>query len=162
MKNLIIVGYGNPDRGDDGVSWHMLRELLDEHKPELDVDDILSGDVTSLKKGIDIWFNLQLLPEISELLTDYEKAVFIDAHTAEIEADVNLEKIEPVYLNSPFTHHVTPSTCLSLAESINGRYPESWLLSIRGFEFQFERELTARTRELVKKARKLLDEKFLE
>lgn len=162
MKNLLIVGYGNPDRGDDGVAWHMLKKLLNEHKPELNADDLLAGDITHLNKNTDIWFNLQLLPEISELLSNYKKAVFIDAHTSEIEVDVNLEKIESVYLNSPFTHHVTPSTCLSLAESINGYAPESWLLSIRGYEFRFERELTTRTRDLVNDGMRLLKEKFLE
>ncbi len=162
MKKLLIVGYGNPDRGDDGVAWHILKELLKEHNPDLDAEELLSGDITSLDGNADTWFNLQLLPEISELLSNYEKAVFLDAHTAEIEADVNLEIIKPVYLNSPFTHHVTPSTCLSLAESISGYAPESWLLSIRGYEFQFKRELTTRTRELVSKAKKVLREEFLE
>jgi len=161
MKKLLIVGYGNPDRGDDGVAWHMLKELLKEHKPDLDAEDLLSGDIASLDGETDTWFNLQLLPEISELLSDYEKAVFIDAHTAEIKAEINLEKIEPVFLNSPFTHHVTPSTCLSLVESINGYAPESWLLSIRGYEFRFERELTTRTRDLANKAVKILRKEFL-
>ena len=27
MKKSLIIGYGNPDREDDGVAWHILRAL---------------------------------------------------------------------------------------------------------------------------------------
>ena len=27
MKKILLLGYGNPDREDDGVAWHILRAL---------------------------------------------------------------------------------------------------------------------------------------
>lgn len=162
MKKTLLLGYGNPDRGDDGIAWHILNKLLEDKDIFEEQDDLLNADLTHLDENVDIWFNLQLLPEVSELLAKYEKAIFIDAHTSEIQNDINIETVEPLYLNSPFTHHVTPSTCLALAEAISGKYPKSWLLSIRGYEFKFERDLTLKTKEIAGKALKLLKEKFLE
>ena len=150
MNKLIILGYGNPDRGDDGVAWHLLDQLL---KSEGFFEtDLFVSEITDLNGKADIWFNFQLLPEISELIAKYEKALFIDAHTGEIDEEINFQKIEPDFQNSPFTHHFTPSSCLALAESIAGKYPEAWLLSIKGYNFEFSRELSPKTRELSKVA----------
>ena len=159
MKRTILLGYGNPDRGDDGVAWHFLHCLLRKyHKENL---DLLDFEVFPLTNSVDIWFNLQLLPETSETIANYDQAIFIDAHTGEIRQDINLQIIEPKYLNSPFTHHITASTVLSLAKSIAGKYPEAWLLSIRGFEFEFDRILSKRTNQLITQALRLFEKEFL-
>ena len=159
MKKTILLGYGNPDRGDDGVGWHFLQQLIAKYKIE-DVD-LFTSDVIPISDSIDIWFNLQLLPEISETIAKYEQVIFIDAHTGGIEKEINLQSVKPKYLNSPFTHHITPSMVLYLTKSISGTYPESWLLSIRGFDFQFKRSLTEGTEKLITKALKLCEERFL-
>lgn len=159
MKKTILLGYGNPDRGDDGVAWHLLNELLREHGKDI---DLFESDVFPLTDQVDIWFNLQLLPEISETIAKYERVIFIDAHTGEIKEDINLQPVEPHYLSSPFTHHITPSTVLSLADALADQCLESWLLSIRGFEFKFERSLTKKTKTLARKALKILEERFLQ
>ena len=85
IKNLLL-GYGNPDRGDDGVAWHILQTLFDE-KNMRDVD-LFCCDFIPLNEQTDVWFNFQLLPEISEILKNYHKAVFLDAHTGEIQEDI--------------------------------------------------------------------------
>jgi len=154
MKKTILLGYGNPDRGDDGVAWHILQTLFkDKGMPDV---DLFCCDFVPYNETTDVWFNFQLLPEISEILKKYQRAIFLDAHTGEILEDIRFAEVKPVYSNSPFTHHMTPSALLALTESINGEYPLSWLLSIRGFEFEFNRELTAKTRELAEQAIQML------
>jgi len=148
MKKTILLGYGNPDRGDDGVAWHFLQKLVSKFEAE-DVD-LLTSDI------------IRISPELSEAIANYERAIFIDAHTGEIQKDINLQKVEPKYMSSPFTHHMTPSTVLSLTNSFGGKCPDSWLLSIRGYEFNFERFLTERTSKLISEALILFEEQFLE
>ncbi len=159
MKETIFLGYGNPDRGDDGVAWHILKTLFAE-KGNNDID-LFDLDVNPLTEKVDVWFNFQLLPEISELIVDYKKAVFIDAHTGEIKEDLNFQEIKPAYQNAPFTHHMTAASLLAVTESIHGHYPQSWLLSVRGYSFKFEQSLTPRTLELSNKAMALLRHNFL-
>lgn len=157
-KNLLI-GYGNPDREDDGASYIILTTLLKQFGKQ--DSDIFSSEITELNKHTDILFNFQLLPEFAELIADYAYVVFIDAHTGEIEEEIQLKQIDPTPTFSPFTHHFSPASCLALAQSMTGECPEGWLLSIRGYEFGFFRGLTDKTQALVDKALVIIQEKFL-
>ena len=160
MKSTIFIGYGNPDREDDGVAWHLLNKVLaDCHCSQ---SDLFSSDVIPVQAGLDIWFNFQLLPEMADTIADYDRALFIDAHTGAIEEDVSYYSIEPEFQNSPFTHHFTAASCLAVAQSLKGHYPASKMLSIRGYQFSFSRDLSEKTADLVEQAYKLLKQDFLE
>ena len=159
LKKNLFIGYGNPDRGDDGASYQLLITLLKESgKPD---NDIFSSEITELNEKVDILFNFQLLPEFAEIVSNYERVLFIDAHTGEIQEEIRITPIEATPQFSPFTHHFSPASCLALAQSITGRHPEGWLISMRGYEFGFDRELTEKTQVLVDQALKIIKEKFL-
>jgi len=160
MEKTLIIGYGNPDRGDDGVAWHLLNRILNETGCR--ENDLFASDIIQSKQGLDIWFNFQLLPEMAETVALYDRVVFIDAHTGAIQDEISLVPVLPQYQNSPLTHHFTPSSCLALAESLAGKYPQAWLLSVRGYQFAFNRELSLQTRALVEKAFGILWKEFLE
>ena len=160
MKNNLFIGYGNPDRGDDGVAYHLFTTLINDFGKK-DVD-LYSLDTTSLDANNDIMFNFQLVPEFTETIAQYQQVVFIDSHTGDIEGSINFESIEPNYQYSPFTHHFSPSSCLAVTQSLTGRLPKAWLLPIRGFQFGFSRELSDRTRELVDQALVIIRSEFFE
>jgi len=159
-RKLLLFGYGNPDRGDDGAAYHIIKQLL--KASDINEDDIFSAEVVKLNENTDILFNFQLLPEYADLLTEYDRVIFIDAHTAEIEEELKLQPLQPNFQYSPFTHHFSPSSCLALAKSLKGNAPQAWLLSIRGYHFGFDRNLSQRTSELVNEALKILKTRFLE
>jgi hydrogenase maturation protease len=150
-EKTIILGYGNPDRSDDGVAWYVLEGIAKRFGQPFVYESIEAG-LVNLSKDTHLWFNLQLIPEVAEELTDYQQAIFIDAHTAEIEEEIKISPIEPEFQNSPFTHHLTAATCLSLAKTLYGKYPHSMLISIRGYDFSFSHSLSQKTKELAEKA----------
>jgi len=76
MKNNLFIGYGNPDRGDDGAAYHLFIALLNDFGKNN--ADLFSSDTTSLNATTDILFNFQLLPEFSEMIAQYQQVVFID------------------------------------------------------------------------------------
>ena len=136
------------------MAWHVLRSVATEfglELPERPEDPLLE-----VKPGLTLSFGLQLMPEAAEIIAQYERVCFIDAHTGRVENLVNLEKIQPKYVNSPFTHHLTPHTCLSIAATLYGKAPEAVLVSIRGFEFGFSQELSEQTQALVPAARQAI------
>jgi hydrogenase maturation protease len=147
---VLILGYGNIDRQDDGVAWHVLVAVMKRlgiQPPDLEEDElpIQSGEY-------EFQFHLQLMPELADDLDKYDKVVLIDAHTGNVPDEVHTEIVAPQYQSSPFTHHMTAATLLSLCDVIHHRIPATLLVSVRGYEFQFTRSLSDRTRDLIETA----------
>lgn len=142
MKKVLLIGYGNPDREDDGVAWHILHQLaikLGLPSPESYEDEFPESAL------IDFAFYLQLTPEMAEDISAYEYVCFVDAHTGNIPEPVRLIDVESEFQHSPFTHHLTPQSLLSMCETIYGKKPEAVLLSVLGHRFLFSRELSEET-----------------
>ena len=146
MKTLFL-GYGNIDRQDDGVAWHLLCEVMRRlncpppRDPEGEMP-LVFGDYT-------FDFHLQLVPELADDLGGYDRICIMDAHTGNVPNEINIEMVTPYYQTSPFTHHMTASTLLSLCEVIHKRIPETILVSVRGYEFLFTRSLSSATQALI-------------
>ena len=153
MKTLLILGYGNPDREDDGVAWHILRALtirLGLAAPESYEDEFPEF------ASIDFAFHLQLTPELAEDINAYEYVCFVDAHTGNIAEPVRLIPVESEFQASPFTHHLTPQSLLSLCETLYKQKPEAALVSVLGYRFLFSRQLSTETTQLVPQAVELI------
>lgn len=147
VKDTIIIGYGNPDRQDDGVAWHIMRAvaeglhfsapLLPEEPFNINTDQI------------EFVFNLQLMPEYGELISNFKRVCFIDAHTGAIPEEIRGIEINAVYQRTPFTHHMTPQTCLEIARMVYHATPDAFLVSVRGYKFGFSNLLSKKTERLV-------------
>jgi hydrogenase maturation protease len=150
MKKTLILGYGNLDRQDDGVAWHILEKvalLLNRQLPETIEDTFID-----LGDNPDLLFQLQLTPELADDLKNYQRVCFVDAHTGSIENNLNIVPINACFQNSPFTHHMTPETLLSFVDTLYHCMPEAILISVRGYEFNFERHLSDATESLAVQA----------
>lgn len=91
---------------------------------------------------MDFLFFLQLTPEMAEDISHYERVCFVDAHTGDIPEPVRLVEVESEFQRSPFTHHLTPQSLLSMCEVIYKKKPRAALISVRGYHFGFSRELS--------------------
>lgn len=152
----LILSYGNVDRQDDGVAWHVLKQvatLLHLPPPE----DAGKG-FWEASENVDFIFQLQLTPELAETVALYDQVVFIDAHTGNVPQEIHLEAVDPVFTTSPFTHHMTAAACMYLVSSLYRAKTQAILVSIRGYEFGFSEELSPRTAALVQPAaEKIID-----
>ena len=147
---VLIIGYGNPDRQDDGVGYQALVRLakaLDRPFPLDAYDDIQPGG-----RNPDLWFDLQLKPEMAEAISRYDQVFFIDAHTGAVPDDLSWRELSPVFQSSPLTHHLTPESALSLCETLYGKKPAAILISIRGYEFGFSSTLSLETEQFLNQA----------
>jgi Ni,Fe-hydrogenase maturation factor len=171
MLKTLIIGYGNPDREDDGVAWHVLEKLAHQFdSPIATVDELAlasqvtyssgeteadegKGSLLSLaQRPVHLAFALQLTPEMAETLAQYKQVCFIDAHTGAYPEEIRVAPVEPGYQASPFTHHLTPESCLTLAETLSGHVPAGLMVSIRGYRFGYGVELSDQTAALVDEA----------
>jgi hydrogenase maturation protease len=150
LTRTLIVGYGNADRQDDGAAWYVLAGIA--RRLGRPVPDAPEEGFFPEGTDIDLWYDLQLAPEMSEDFAQYERICFVDAHTGNIEEEVLLQPVEGSPATSAFTHHLTPAACMAFTRTIYKKTPEAMLLSVRGYHFGFERELSPRTTELVDQA----------
>lgn len=152
---ILILGYGNQDRQDDGVAWHILvdvRKKLGYSDPfQIDEDFDSQEDLVFV-------FQLQLTPEMAEDIAVFDRICFLDAHTGAVQEDIHFEHLSPVYQHSPLTHHLTANSLLSILQTMTKKIPDAIQISVRGYEFGYSTELSPKTDELVSKAsQKVID-----
>jgi hydrogenase maturation protease len=149
-QRTLVIGYGNADRQDDGVAWHVLaalRRQLGKPAPEVDGEAFEPDG-----ENPDFLFALQLTPEMAETLVDYQRVCFVDAHTGNVPEEIHFSQLQAKYQRSPFTHHLTPETLLALCEQLYSQTPNAILVSVRGYQFGFECALSPETQALVEPA----------
>jgi len=154
VGKTLVVGYGNLDREDDGVAWHVLVRLaegLGLPPPAQDSDGLPQVDDQP-----DLLCLLQLDPGLAEVIAGYDRVCFVDAHTGAYPQDIRFAHIEGQFQASPFTHHMTPETCLALAQTLHGCVPNGMVLSVKGHQFGFSNTLSPATAELAEQATQVL------
>jgi hydrogenase maturation protease len=146
----LILGYGNVDRQDDGVAWHIMLGL--ENRLGLSGPFNLEDGFPLTDASPDFIFVLQLTPELAETIAQYQRVCFVDAHTGNVEADIQLVEVDNQFQASPLTHHLTPSSCVAMSQTLYHGKVKAVLLSTRGYEFGFSRHLSPETEKLVQPA----------
>jgi len=153
VKKLLIIGYGNPDRQDDGVAWHILYAMT--LRLGLPAPDTYEDEFPESAQ-VDLAFYLQLTPEMAEDIHSYDYVCFVDAHTGNISEPVCLIPVESEFQASPFTHHLTPQSLISFCETLYANKPDAALLSVRGYHFGLSQQLSEETAELIPQALDLI------
>jgi hydrogenase maturation protease len=147
MNRILVIGFGNLDRTDDGVAFHVVNALR-RRLGQTALDEDNSG-LEELGAPVDTVFIGQLVPEMIDLLDHYDRIVFVDAHVDPALDDLHCAAISPDEAGLTFTHHMSPATLLAFYRALHGRDLEGHLVSIRGRDFDFNNNLTAETLALV-------------
>jgi hydrogenase maturation protease len=118
-----IIGYGNPQRRDDGIGPSIVHRLqpLFEHR----------GDVHLLVLH-------QLAPDIIDTLRTADTILFVDASVEALSEGRRWAAIQPELEALPcLVHQVTPSFILWLLRCLYDRNPAAWMVSVEGNDFSF-------------------------
>jgi hydrogenase maturation protease len=150
MIRTLVIGFGNLDRADDGVAFHVVNAFrLRLGQAALDEDNTGLEELGSV---VDSVFIGQLVPEMIDLLDDYDRVIFVDAHVDPALDDLYCAAVSPDEAGLTFTHHMSPATLLAFFKALNGRDLDGHLVSIRGLNFDFHRDLSIETLTLVEPA----------
>jgi hydrogenase maturation protease len=150
MTRTLVIGFGSIDRGDDGIAYHVINALRQRLG-----QTILAEDETGLEelgKPIDSVFLVQLAPELMEVMAGYDQVVFVDAHVLENVENLHCVPVLPEYAPATITHHMGPAMILALLKALYHREPTGHLVSIRGYDFDFHRNLSEISKTLVEPA----------
>jgi hydrogenase maturation protease len=145
MNKVLIYGYGNPGRRDDGLGIRLVEKI---------------GEWCKEKgwKNIDFDSNYQLNIEDAELISNYDIVIFADASTEDME-HCRLSKVNPSEARIEFTMHaVSPAFVLSLCNDIFKKHPETYLLHIKGYEWNFKEGISNKAKENLNIALKTIED----
>jgi hydrogenase maturation protease len=109
---LLVVGYGNTLRRDDGVG------------PK--VADVIE---TLGLSGVRTLSCPLLTPELADPISRAQSVVFVDA-AVDAPREVQLRKLAPADSSQIMAHAANPATMLALARDVFGHAPNGWLLTI--------------------------------
>ena len=131
MARVLIVGCGNPLRGDDGLAWRALIHL--ERRPKLE--------------GVQMVYCHQFTPDLAEPVSQAERVIFVDARIGDTPGTLERRRIEPDSSKGlAFSHQCDPSALLDYAEQLYGKRPEAYVVSVVGESFGYLEELSGPVR----------------
>jgi hydrogenase maturation protease len=143
----LVIGFGNIYRRDDGVAVAVVNAVRDRlGQPPLEIDE---DGFDTLGQDIDSVLLHQLVPELAEVVADYDLIVFVDAHVGSIPEDLREEELTACYKSATVSHQLHPCTLLALIQELYDLTPRGVLLSIRGYDFEFGEGLSEKTAALV-------------
>jgi len=133
MPHTLVIGYGNPLRGDDGAGY-VAAELLRERLTN---------------PAVEIVSEQQLLPELMPGIAEANLVIFIDASVSGRAGKFHRIPLRPAPVCGRFTHHATPEALLSGAQALYGHSPEAVQYLIPGRFFEAGQEMTPSVRRAV-------------
>lgn len=148
-SNILVYGYGNPGREDDGLGNAMI-EMLEQWKTE--------QSLTSLYLDA----NYQLNIEDATEMQGKDLVIFVDASIDETVEQYKLVPVKP----SPkveFTMHATsPGFIMHLCEQIYGYTPPTWIMHIKGYSWNMKEALTPEARKNLQLAYQYIEQVVLQ
>ena len=124
---LLVIGYGNTLRRDDGVG----PKVADA------VDALTLPGVHALACPL-------LTPELADPISRARVAIFVDA-AVDAPREVQLRKLAAADTSQIMAHAASPATLLALARDVFGHAPDAWLLTIPAENMNIGEELSAFT-----------------
>jgi hydrogenase maturation protease len=122
---VLIIGYGNPGRQDDGLGPAVAAQMDKLRWAHLTVQDTYQ---LNIEDAIDV--------------AGHDIVWFVDA-TKVGRSPFEVTGLTPSSVADFTSHLVRPEVVLALARHYYGRSPQAFLLGIRGYAFEFVEELTA-------------------
>jgi hydrogenase maturation protease len=125
---VLVIGWGNSLRGDDGLGWHAASLLAAD--PRL--------------AGARVLARHQLTPELAEDVGRASLVVLVDARAGQGEPGaVTVTTVEPDRAAPALTHHLDPAALSALAGELYGRVPPVLLVSVGAATFETGDRLSA-------------------
>ncbi len=122
---VLVIGYGNLLRGDDGVGQRVATVVAEWQLP-----NVRSRSVH------------QLMPELAQELSEVNLALFVDAGLTINQ--VTLAPLEPsLDPQLPWGHSLSPQTLLGLSQWLYHCAPQGWMITIPGVNFSHSDHLSA-------------------
>ncbi len=131
---ILVLGYGNPGREDDGLGPAVVEAL-----EALDLS------------GVTVDADYQLNVEDAAALAEHDIVLFVDASVKGPDP-YSYKEIGPASEITFTSHSVSPESVVAMSEDHFGKRPRAYVLAIRGHRFEFAEGLTPQGQKNLKEA----------
>ncbi len=114
---MLLIGYGNPGRGDDGLGQALAARIEAACLP-----------------GVQVLADYQLTVDHAPPVAAADRVVFADA-LMKSDAPFEFDPVTARDTGDLTSHSLRPGAVLSLAETLFGATPRAWVLGITGTGF---------------------------
>ncbi len=126
MPRVLVIGYGNRSRSDDGIGFRAAELLRDRlSQPDLEVIAVQ-----------------QLTPELMLSISRAQRVIFIDARAAGQPGEIRRQELAAHPATAAFTHEASPAGLLAGAAALYGSSVPGVLFTVTGKSFDFGEQLT--------------------
>ncbi|MBT9315910.1 hydrogenase maturation protease [Leptothoe spongobia] len=121
---FVVVGYGNPHKGDDAIGQKVVAQLQALQTP-----------------GLEAYSVNQLTPELSSKLARASVAIFVDACKLNNTDRVQVKSLDACGTETTgsavpgFGHSCSPCSLLALTQSVYGHFPKAWWVEVPAHDF---------------------------
>jgi hydrogenase maturation protease len=130
-KKILVYGFGNPGRMDDGLGNEFSR-LTEAWATAQNLTHVVCDS------------NYQLNVEDALEISAYDVVIFADATIEDEVEDYRFDILDPEKESIKYTlHAASPGYILELCNSLYGKFPTTYLMRIKGYEWDFKEGLTA-------------------
>jgi hydrogenase maturation protease len=129
---ILVYGYGNPGREDDGLGQALVEKL----------EEWVNREGIS---GIAFDSNYQLNIEDAEIISNHDIVIFADASVEDIK-DFELTEVDGVNNVIFTTHAASPGYIVKLCVDLFGKAPKVMLLHIKGYNWAFKEGLSQKAK----------------
>ncbi len=112
---VLVIGYGNPLRTDDGLGWHAAERLAGD--PRL--------------AGMTVVRCHQLTPELALDVSQATLVVLVDASHGRPAGTFSIDRVERAGGGAPtWSHRLDPPSLVALADAMYGHAPDVFTVSV--------------------------------
>jgi hydrogenase maturation protease len=118
-QSILVIGYGNPLRSDDGVGQQIAKEIAGWGMPNVEAIAVH-----------------QLTPELVEPLAMVDNAIFVDAYPTTVDPEIQVRLLALAESGMTSGHWCEPSVLLAMTQALYGRYPQAWWVMVPALNFE--------------------------
>jgi hydrogenase maturation protease len=148
QPSILLYGYGNPGRQDDGLGIRFIEDM--EHWVKENELDFIKTDS-----------NYQLNIEDSINICSCDTVFFIDATKEKDIEDYAVTEVVPSEEASFSTHSVSPEFLSGICLRLFKKTPKVYLIHIKGYEWEFKEGITEAAKKNLDNAFKYLSKYLL-
>jgi hydrogenase maturation protease len=138
--SILVIGYGNELRGDDGVGQRVARAVEEWRVPNL--------------RSLAVH---QLTPELAEELAVVDRVIFVDAYADVKTPEVRVCPLEPAHSVATTAHTSDPEILLAIAQALYNAHPQAWWVGIPAVNFELGNDLSPITSQGMEAALEAID-----